>query len=305
MGRFSRAGVVLGSVQGRAAALCRFAGHPGAEGSAVTVAVVERAVELAELLAGVGEVGELMDAWSLGHVWGHPVYDNVTLPELAPPVTVLAGQLQQLVEELAPQELREVGAALGIDHLVVVVALEMVEENANPSPMRVRSMAEAGLEERAEEDRIGDLVDVLLLEAPEHWPVPQCAAVALVLVWELAALVAQLAQLSVLPAAPTALLWQDPDGEHACASALVPGTDVWVWARTETDPYEGQPLWYRAGVPVPVRLRWSAGWTGRDGGRLWCQGGQAASVAAARWNCERVVQALLADPERAINAHNG
>ncbi|MGW4805822.1 hypothetical protein [Kitasatospora sp. NPDC004272] len=304
MGRFSQAGVVLGPVGGRAAALCRFAGLPGATGSAVTVAVVERAVELAERLAGVAEVGELMELWSLGHVWGHPVYDNVTLPELPEPCMVLAGQLQELVEELEPQELREVGSALGIDHLVVVVALEMVEENnSSPLPLRVQSLAEAERDRQSEEDRVGDLADVLLLEAPEHWPAPQRAAVVLVLVWELAALVAQLAQLSVLPATPRrALLWQDPDGEHACTSALVPGTDVWVWARTEVNWYESRPLWHRSGVPAPVRLRWSSGWTGGDGGRLWCQGGHAASVAAARWNAEQVAQALLADPERAVAA---
>lgn len=122
-------------------------------------------------------------------------------------------------------------------------------------------------------------------------------------VWEVAALVAQIAQLSVLPAVPTPLLWQSAGADHACSSARVPGSEVLVWARTEPEPYVGRVLW--AGARPPAWSAWSVGWTGGEGQRLWWKGGRAASVVAARWNAEVVVQALLADPHRAISPQNG
>ncbi len=246
-----------------------------------------------------------MDAWSLGHVWGHPVYDNVTLPELAPPVMVLAEQLQQLVEELAPQELREVGAALGIDHLVVVVALEMVEKNSNPSPMRVRSMAEAGLEERSEEDRVGDLVDVLLLGAGAlARAAARCGGAGAG-----AGVGGHRPGRADRPAVRAGRAARSPAvAERRCRSRL---------HHHSRSRYRGAGVGQdRAGAvrgAAAVALGRGAragavalvGRVDRPGRRPAVVPGRAASVAAARWNAARVVQALLADPERAINAHNG
>ncbi|SEM69125.1 hypothetical protein [Streptacidiphilus jiangxiensis] len=128
-------------------------------------------------------------------------------------------------------------------------------------------------------------------------------AVVLALVWDVADLVAQIAHLSVLDALPTPLLQQHPGGEHACTSARVPDTDLLVWARIELEEYEGKPLWSQA-LPQE-RLRWSVGWTGREGQRLWFKGRRTGSIAAARWNAERVAQWLLANRYRVTSPQNG
>ncbi|WP_042422287.1 hypothetical protein [Streptacidiphilus anmyonensis] len=303
MGRFDNAGLVLGPVKDRAAALCRFAGYPGAADSPTALALVASAVEFAEQLASVGEVAELTELWQLGHVWGRPAYDDVTYPELSEPTQAVARQLHALLEHLAPDQLQEVGVALSVAHDMVSLALGFVEEAAQAREFDALSLEDFALEEQLEEERIEEQVDRLLLDAPADWTEQLRGAVVLALVWDVADLVAQIAHLSTLDALPAPLLWQHPGGEHACTSARVPNTDRLVWARIEPEEYEGRPLWSQA--RLQERWHWSVGWTGSEGQRLWFRGGRTASVAAARWNAERTVQGLLARRHDATSPQNG
>ena len=51
--RFDNAGLVLGAAQGRAAALCRFVGHPDGADSPAVLEVVRAVLDFAEQLPGV------------------------------------------------------------------------------------------------------------------------------------------------------------------------------------------------------------------------------------------------------------
>ncbi|WP_042370612.1 hypothetical protein [Streptacidiphilus neutrinimicus] len=303
MGRFDNAELVLGPLEDRAAALCRFAGHPAAADSPSTLALVASAVGFAEQLASVDRVAELTELWRLGYVWGRSAYDDVTYPELSAPTQAVARQLHVLLEQLTPEQLQEVGVALSVSHDMVSLALGFVEEAAQPREFQAQSIEDFALEEQLAEERIEEEVGKLLLDAPADWSGPQRGAVVLALVWDVADLVAQIAQLSVLGALPTPLLWQHPGGEHACTSALVPDTDLLVWARIEPEEYEGRPSWSQS--RLQERLRWSVGWTGSEGQRLWFKGGRTGSVAAARWNAERVAQWLLVNRHRVTSPQNG
>jgi len=305
MGRFDNAGLLLGRgpATERMAALCRFSGRPGGADSPVLLALLANAAAFAEQLASVGEVAELMELWEVGHLYGWPVYDNVTRPELSAPTLEVVGQLRTLLEQLTGEQLREIGIALAIPHEMVGMALEFVEEAAAPRVFHGGTMDGFALEERLQEERIGGQVDVAVLEAPADWPQLLRAAVVLALVWEVADLVGQLAQLSVLEALPAALLWQGPRSDHGCTSALVPDTDQLAWARFEPREYEGRPLW--AAALVQERFQWSVGWTGSEGERLWFKGGTTASMDAACWNAECTMQWLLAHRYEVTSPQNG
>ena len=45
--------------------------------------------------------------------------------------------------------------------------------------------------------------------------------------------------------------------------------------------------------------------SGREGQRLWFKGGRTGSLAAARWNAERVARRLLANRHRVTSPQNG
>jgi hypothetical protein len=300
MQRFENASLVLGPVDGRSAALYRFVGRPGAEQSTATLAVVDTALDFTERLEGVDDVRELQGLWKLAHVWGHPQVPDVELPRMSKTNTAVAGRLQKLLEQLEPEQLRELGIAMSVDHDMVALALELVEETAGGTrEFQVCSMAEFEAENRLNEDRIGDAVDVLLLDAPDDWPPLQRAALTLALVWDVADLIAYAAMLSAADVLPAALLWQAPGADHACAGARVPvpGTDLLVWAQVDAVPFDGRPLWSQAAT---VGLwRWSLDWERTDGSKVYYKGGRAPSQAAARWEAQWAVQKLLSEPHRA------
>jgi len=304
--RFENASLVLGPVDGRSAALCRFAGRPGADQNTATLAVLDAALDFAELLEGVDDVRELTELWKLAHVWGHPSVPNVELPRLSKTSTAVAAHLQNLLEQLAPEQLRELGIALSVDHDMVALALELVEEAASGSrEFRAASMAEFEAENRLNEERIGNAVDVLLLDTPSDWPPLQLAALTLALVWDVADLIAYAAKMSAVDTLPAALLWQAPGADHACASARVPvpGTDLLVWAQIEPAPFDGRPLWSQAAA---VGLwRWSLDWEREDGSKVDYKGGRSPSQAAARWEAQWATQKLLNDPHRAKSPVTG
>lgn len=298
--RFENAALVLGPAGGRSAALCRFAGCSGAEQSTVTLAVVDAALDFAERLEGVDDGRELTGLWKLAHVWGHPPRPYVQLPGLSRANAAVAGHLQTLLEHLAPEELREVGIALSVSHGMVALALGLVEEAAAGSgEFRVQSMAEFEVEDRLNEDRIDDAVDVLLLDAPGDWPPLQRAALTLALVWDVADLIAYAAELSAMDVLPAALLWQAPGADHVCASSRVPvpGTDLLVWTKIDPAPFDARPLWSQA--PALGLWRWSLDWQRADGSTVLYTGGRAPSEAAARWRAQRATHNLLSDPHRA------
>ena len=304
MGRFDNAGLVLGygSAAERMAALCWFSGSPGGADCPVLLAVLADAAGFAEQLA-VDDVAELMELWQVGSIYRWPVYDSVTMPELSAPVLEVVGRLQLLLERLTVEQLREVGVALAVPHDMVAMAWEFVEEAATPRVFRGGTVDGMALEERLQEERIGYQVDVAVLEAPQDWPQMLRDAVVLALVWEVAGLVAQLAQLSVLDALPVPLLWQGPHSDHECSSALVPETDRLAWTRIEQREYDGRALW---ALSVPQeRFHWSVGWTGSEGDRLWFKSGTSASLAAARWNAEHTMQWLLEHRHEATSPQNG
>lgn len=74
-------------------------------------------------------------------------------------------------------------------------------------------------------------------------------------------------------------------------------------AGIEPQEVEGRPLWSQA--RQPKRFHWSVGWTDTEGQRLWFKSGRTGSLAAARWNAERVVQALLANRHQVTSPSNG
>ncbi|MCX4706967.1 hypothetical protein [Streptomyces sp. NBC_01373] len=183
---------------------------------------------------------------------------------------------------------------------MVALALELVEEAAaGGREFQARSMAEFEAEDRLNQDRIGNAVDVLLLDAPGGWPPLQRAALTLALVWDLADLIAYTAKLSLEDALPTALLWQAPGTDHICASARVPvpETDQLVWAKIDPEPFDGRPLWSQA--PSLGQWAWALHWERPDGSHVHYQGGHAPSTAAARWEAQWATQNLLADPYQA------
>jgi hypothetical protein len=280
--------------------LCRFAGRPGAEQSTAALAVVDAALEIAEQVEGVHDARELLGLWNTAHVWGHPTVPGVERPRLSEANTAVAGHLQNLVERLAPEHLRELGIALSVDHEMVALALELVEETtAGSREFQVSTMAEFEAESRLNEDRIGHAVDVLLLEASGDWPPLQRAALTLALVWDLADLIAYTAKLSALEVVPAALLWQAPGAGHMCASARVPvpGTDLLVWARVDPEPFDGRPLWSQAST---IGLwRWSLDRQCDDGSKAYYTSGRAPTQAAARWEAQAATQKLLSDPHQA------
>jgi hypothetical protein len=298
--RFENAGLVLGPVEGRSAALCRYAGRPGAGQDTTALTVIDEALDFAERVEGVDHVSELLGLWTVPHVWGHPTSDSVELPQLSAASAAVAGHLQDLLERLPPEQLRELGVALSVDHDMVALALELVEEAAaGGREFQARSMADFEVEEGLNEDRIGDAVDVLLLDAPGDWPRLQRAALVLALVWDVADLVACAAQLSVVDSLPAALLWQAPGVDHVCASARVPvpGLDLLVWAKVESVTFDGRPLWSQA--QALGLWGWTVGWQRPDGSFVHYKGGRAPSTAAARWYAQWSTQELLTDPYRA------
>jgi hypothetical protein len=308
--RFENAGLVLGPVDVRSAALCRFAGRSGAEQNRAALSVVDAALDIAEQVEGLDDVRQLMGLWQAAHVWGHPAVDvpglRVELPQLGEANTVVAGRLQHLLEQLAPEQLREVGIALSVNREMVGLALELVEEAAaGGRDPRAETMEEFLAEELHNDDRIGDAVDVLLLEAPDAWPPPQRAALTLALVWDLADLIACAAQLSVEESLPAALVWQASGADHICASVRVPvpGTDLLVWVKVDSEPFDGRTLWSQA---APLDLwRWSLDWEREDGSKVYFKGGRSPSQTAARWKAQWATQKLLTDPDRAKSPVTG
>ncbi|MDW8478311.1 hypothetical protein R3L02_41930 [Streptomyces scabiei] len=309
--RFENAGLVLGPVDGRSAALCRFAGRPGAERNRAALAVVDAALDIAEQVEGVDDVRQLMGLWQAAHVWGHPgAVDvpglRVELPQLGEANTVVAGRLQHLLEQLTPEQLRELGIALSVNREMVALALELAEEEAaGGRESRAETMEEVLAEELLNDDRIGDAVDVLLLEAPDSWPPLQRAGLTLALVWDLADLIACAAQLSVEDSLPAALLWQASGADHICASVRVPvpETDLLVWAKVDSEPFDGRTLWSQA---APLDLwGWSLDWEREDGSKVYYKGGRSPSQTAARWKAQWATQKLLTDPDRAKSPATG
>ncbi|MEY9873293.1 hypothetical protein ABH931_002775 [Streptacidiphilus sp. MAP12-33] len=74
----------------------------------------------------MGQVAELTELWQLGHVWGWPVYENVTLPELSEPTLAVAAHLQALLEQLTPEQLLEVEISLSVARDMLSMALVAV-----------------------------------------------------------------------------------------------------------------------------------------------------------------------------------
>ncbi|WP_327359516.1 hypothetical protein [Streptomyces sp. NBC_01304] len=302
--RFEAAGQVLGPVEGRAAALCRFAGRSGAQQSPAALALVGSALDFAEQVEGVTDVSELEKLWRVAHFWGHPVREGVELPPLSAVGEAVAGHLQGLVEQLTPEELREAGMGLSVDHDMVALALELVEEAATEHEFQARTWHDVETEIRLNDDRIGDAVDLLLLDAPAEWPLPQQAALTLALVWDLADLITHAAKLSV-DTPPAVLLWQAPGTDHACSSVRVPvpGTDLLVWVQVDPLPFDGRPLWSQA---ESVGLwGWSLDWQRPDGSKVHYKGGRAPSPAAARWQAEQATRHLLDHPHQAKSPATG
>ncbi|MFJ1742468.1 hypothetical protein ACIOG4_27815 [Streptomyces microflavus] len=292
---FENAGLVLGPPDQRAAALCRFAGRPGADRDTVTLAVVEAALRFDEP-ESLRDVGELERLGLLAHVWGYPDVPGVERPRLGAAVTAVAEHLQHLVEGLTSEQLREVGIALSVAHGIVALALDVAEESNSGGLDHPRRLAELEAEILLDDDRLGDAADVLVLDPPGTWPSAQRTALVLALVWDLADLIALAAELSSVNVLPTSLLWQAGGGDHSCASArvAVPGTDQLVWVKVEERPFEGRPLWSQA-VP-PGLWHWSLYWQREDGSRVHYKAGHAPSPQAARWRAEWATQLLLADP---------
>ncbi|MFM9812904.1 hypothetical protein ACKI16_30885 [Streptomyces scabiei] len=309
--RFENVGLVLGPVEGRSAGLCRFAGRPGAERNTAALAVVDAALDIAEQVEGVDDVRQLMRLRKAAHVWGHPAAVDVPglrveLPQLGEANTVVAGRLQNLLEHLAPEQLRELGIALSVSQGLVALALELVEDAAAGNrEFRAMSMAESVDETLLNEDRIGDAVDVLLLDVPGDWPPLQRAALTLALVWDLADLIAYAAELSVEDTLPAALVWQASGADHVCASARVPvpGTDLLVWAKVDAEPFDGRPLWSQAAAVG--QWRWSLKWEREDGSKVYYKSGRSPSQTAARWKAQWATQKLLDAPDRAKSPTTG
>ncbi|WP_189828670.1 hypothetical protein [Streptomyces finlayi] len=296
--RFEKAGLVLGPVGGRAAALCRFAGRTGAVSSPASLAVVEEALGFAERLEGVDDVGEFMELWSASHIWGYTPNPYITRPKLSEANAAVLGHVQKLLEALAPEQLREVALGLSVDHDTVVVALELVEEAAaGDVTFRAQSMTDLQQEMLWNEARVGDEVDVLLLEAPSDWPPMPRAALVLALVWDVADLIGYAAELSTTETLPAPVLWQAAGAEHFCAGVPVPGTDLPVWAKIDAQPYDGRPLFGQAAQGE--LWRWSLSWQLPDGTPVHYTGGHTPTADIARWRAQRAVQDLLADPYRA------
>lgn len=295
---FENAGLVLGPPDRRAAALCRFAGRPGADRDPVTLAVVEAALRFEEP-ESLREVGELERLGLLAHVWGYPDVSGVERPRLGAAVTAVAEHLQRLVEGLTSEQLREVGIALSVVHGIVALALDVAEEEDHGGLDHPRRLAELEAAILLDDDRLGDAADVLVLDPPGTWPPAQRAALVLALVWDLGDLVALAAELSSVNELPATLLWQASGAGHSCASTRVPvpGTDRLVWATVEERPFEGRPLWSQA---TPLRLwHWSLYWQREDGSRVHYKAGHAPSPEAARWRAAWAAQLLLADPHGA------
>ncbi|MDH6604480.1 hypothetical protein M2164_000115 [Streptomyces sp. SAI-208] len=298
--RFETAGLVLGPVEGRAASLCRFAGRTGAGHSTTALAVVDKALGIAERVADVDDVRQLLRLWDAALTWGHPDRPMVVRPSLGKANTTVLADLQNVLEQLPPQHLREVGVALSVSCGMVGLALELVEEAAaGRRESRTMSVDEAVTESLLNDDRIGDAVDVLLLESPHDWPPLQRAALTLALVWDLAGLIAYAARLSEENTLPTSLLWQAPGADHMCASARVPvpGTDLKVWAKVDPEPFDGRPLWGQA--ETISQWRWSLNWEDEDGLKVHYKTRCSPSQSAARWEAQRAAQKLLNDPHRA------
>lgn len=304
--RFENAGVMLGPVADRSAALCRFAGHVNAERSTATLAVGDAALAHAEELEGLGDVRELLELWKLAHLWGHPEVPNVERPPLSAANTAVSGHLQNQLEQLTQEQLRELGIALSVSGEMVALALELVEEAAaGRREFQARTMAEYEAEMRLHNDRVGDAVDVLLLEAPNDWPPRQRAALTLALVWDVSDLIAHAAELSTVDVLPAPLLWQTPRADHICASSRVPvpGTDLLVWTKIDSAPFDARPLWSQA-----ARLGlwcWSLDWQRQDGTPVLYTGGRAPSPAAARWRAQWATQNVLTEPYRAKSPVSG
>ncbi|MFF9547999.1 hypothetical protein ACF1B4_30945 [Streptomyces albidoflavus] len=298
-GRFGRASLVLGRREGWAAALCRYTGRVGALHSPAALAVVEGALAFAEE-RDVDDVREFENLWSAIGVWGQFPSEYVTLPDLGEASNTVLAHIQQLLEQLAPQELREVAVGLSAEQHIVGMALEDVEEAASGGPeFRGGAMAEFAQRMLLNDDRIGDAVDVLVWEAPGDWPSLQRRALVLTLVWEIAALVGYAAELAAAEARPAELLWQAAGTGHLCAGVRVPvpGPAVLVWASIDEEEFEGRPLFAQT-VQLGV-WRWSLCWQTTDGTRVPYKAGRGPTRAAARWRAERAVQDLLADPYRA------
>ncbi|WP_434598014.1 hypothetical protein [Streptomyces sp. A5-4] len=299
-GRLGRVSLVLGRAEGRAAALCRHTGHLGAVHSPATLGVVEGALGFAEERDGVDDVRAFEDLWSAGTLWGQLPSPHVTLPDLGEANTAVLEHIQHLLERLPPEQLREVAIGMSVEQHVVGVALELVEETAGGGPeFRAGPVAGFELEVLLNEDRIGDAVDVLVWDAPGHWPSLQRGALVLALVWEIAALVGYAAELSSVQARPAGLLWQAAGTGHLCAGVRVPvpGPRVLVWASVDKKEFLGRPLFSQA-----VHLGawgWSLDWQSTDGTPVLYKGGRGPSRTAARWRAEQAVQDLLADPYRA------
>lgn len=306
MRRFGHADLVLEPVGGRAAALCRFTGHPGAGQSPALLGVLEEALSFAEELDGVDDVREFLNLRAAAHVWGHLPSEYVTLPELGEANTLVLGHAQSLLERLTPTELRTVAIALSVSHEMVALALELVEEAAaGIREFRAQSMADFQQELLLNDDRVGDAVDALFLEDPADWPPLQRQALVLALVWDVADLIACTAELSAAETRPAPLLWQAAGTEHLCASTrvLVPGTDLLVWSKIDIQEFEARPLFAQA---APLGLwGWSLDWQTKDGIPVYYKAGRAPSREAARWQAERATQDLLADPYRAKSPVTG
>ncbi|WP_158716676.1 hypothetical protein [Streptomyces sp. NRRL F-5630] len=304
-GRFARVSLVLGPSVGRAAALCQHTGRLGALPSPAALAVVESALGFAEE-RGVDDVREFENLFSASHVWGHLPSEYLTLPDLGEASLAVLDHIQHLLEQLAPEALREVAIAMSVEQHIVGVALELVEEAARGgAEFRVGSMAEFEEEMLLNDDRIGDAVDVLVWEAPGDWPPLQRGALVLALVWEIAELVGYAAELVAAEARPAELLWQAAGTGHLCAGVRVrvPGPGVLVWASVDEEDFEGRPLFSQA-VQLGV-WRWSLGWQTADGAPVFYKAGRGPSRAAARWRAEQAVLDLLADPYRVKSPVSG
>ncbi|MER5888097.1 hypothetical protein ABT160_30120 [Streptomyces sp. NPDC001941] len=306
VGRFSGAGLVLGPVEGRAAALCRYTGHLGAGHSAVTLAVVEGALGFAEELEGVEDVAEFEELWSAAHVWGQVPSPHVTLPELGAANEAVLEHVEGLLKGLAPEELREVALGLSVEQGMVAVALEQVEEAAaGGREFRAQSVAAFEQEMLLNEARAADAVDVLVLDEPGGWPPVQRAALVLALTWDVAALVGYAAELAAAGTLPAPLLWQAAGSGHLCAGVRVPvpGTDLLVWSRLNAQEFEGRALFAQA---HQLGLwQWRLDWQDGDGAVVPYRAGHAPSRTAAQWRAGQAVREMLADPYRAKSPVTG
>jgi len=298
--RFDSARLVLGSAGRRSAALCRFAGYPSAAQSETTLTLMDQALDFAEHLEGVEDIRELQRLTRAVDTWGYAPDPNVQRPQLGRAGEAVAGHLQHLLEQLDPEQLREVGVALSAGQDPVGVALGVVEEAAGAGPdFESASLADFEAEFWQNDARIRNAVDALVLEAPAAWPPMLRAALTLNLVWDVADLVACMAELSAVDTLPTLLLWQATGPDHLCASARVPvpGTDRLVWVTIEPWPLDGRPVWGQSASLE--QWGWSLYWQHADGSRAHFKSGHGGSKHEARWRAEWATQTLLADPHRA------